>query len=100
MIIFPVHDGDIDRQLRQVHGRVDAGKAAAQYDDPVAPCTVSSCRRFCHRSALPSIPRQVQPLTGRMPKGHVQLILFALPCYLFDALILFGFHRRRIVRGA
>ncbi len=50
MIIFAVHDRDIDRQLRQVHGRVDAGKAAAQYDDSVAPCTVSSCRRFCHRS--------------------------------------------------
>ena len=93
VIVFSIHDRDIDRQLRQFHGRVDTGKAAAEYDDPR-----SAFHRFELPLLLPSfgllalVPLQVQPITDAMPKGHVQLILFRTPCYLFDALILFGLH--------
>jgi hypothetical protein len=100
MIIFSVHDRDIDRQFRQVHGRVDTGKAAAQYDHPVAPSTVPNCRCFCHRPGS-----SLQSAAGSTPasanaKGQVQLIPFALPCSLFDALIFFGFRRQKVVRSA
>jgi hypothetical protein len=78
MIIFTIHDRDINRQFRQVHGRVDAGKAAAEYDYPVAPSNVPSC--FCHRSGSSLlITLQVQPITDAIPRGYVQLILFEPP---------------------
>src|ERR1700733_8433707 len=66
MVITPVNDGDIDRQLRQRHGRIQAGKAAAKNEDAgPAPgfdrWNLQLCRAHCstHRNPPKEICRNV-----------------------------------------